>query len=101
MPHLDGAGGVAYDGALQIRYYLLNGAIYRQEGTATASAIAENVSDFLFTVTDLGKVANTQITFNPIFRSSGASPAAITATAVHNTTLLRNSRTDINSGVYR
>ncbi|HEY3663874.1 MAG TPA: hypothetical protein VGL24_12045 [Chthoniobacterales bacterium] len=101
MPHLDNAGGVAYDGTHQIRYYLLNGAIYRQEGVAPAAAIAENVSDFLFTVTDLGKVATTQITFNPMFRSVGASQSAVAATAVYNTTLLRNSRTDIASSVYQ
>ena len=99
-PHLDADGKVTYGGTNEIRYYLLNGAIYRQEGTAPAAAIAENVSDFLFTVTDLGKVANTQITFRPIFRSSGVSQNVVNATAVHNTTLLRNSRTDIASSVY-
>lgn len=101
-PQVDGSGAVIYaGGGKQIRYYLLQGAIYRQEGSATAVPIAENVSDFLFTVTDLGKVATTQITFNPIFRSAGASQAATAATAVYNTTLLRNSRTDITSSVYK
>ncbi len=102
-PTLDAHGNVVYGSAgdvVQIRYYLLAGAIYRKEGSKPAVPIAENVSDFIFNVTDLGKVANTSITFNPIFKSTGASASAIAATAVHNTTLLRNSRTDITSSVY-
>ncbi len=85
---------------VQVRYFLLGNAIYRQEGAAQAVAIAENVSAFVFSVTDLGKVATTRITFSPNFKSSGASQAAMAATAVYNTTLLRNTRTDISSSVY-
>lgn len=102
-PQLNGAGGVFYgtSGAVvQIRYYLSNGSIYRQQGTAPPVAIAQNVSDFVFNVTDLGKVATTSITFSPMFNSRGASQNAIAATAVFNTTLLRNSRTDTSSSVY-
>jgi hypothetical protein len=103
MPQLDGEGGIFYgsDGSsISIRYYLLNGTIYRQQGGATAVAIAQNVSDFLFTLTDLGKVVTTKITFNPMFASSGATQITTDATAIYNTTLLRNSRSDIVSSVY-
>jgi type II secretory pathway component PulJ len=102
-PQLDGEGGVYYGASgssVQIRYYLANGTIYRQQDALTSVAIAENVSDFIFTVTDLGKVATTRITFKPIFRSSGASQSAIDATAVYDTVLLRNTRTDTETGVY-
>jgi len=102
-PQLDGEGGVYYGSqgsSLTIHYYLLNGTIYRQVGGAPAVGIAQNVSDFLFTLTDLGKVVTTKITFSPIFSSAGASQNAIAGTAIYNTTLLRNSRTDISSSVY-
>jgi type II secretory pathway component PulJ len=102
-PQLDGEGGVYYGASgssVQIRYYLANGTIYRQQDALTPVAIAENVSDFIFTVTDLGKVATTRITFKPIFRSSGASQSAIDATGVYDTVLLRNTRTDTETGVY-
>jgi len=98
-PQLDGNGGVYYGVAgsvVTIRYYLQNGTIYRQENSNPAVAIADNVSDFVFSVTDLGKVATTSITFKPIFRSGGASNGVVAATAVFNTTLLRNTRTDTN-----
>jgi prepilin-type N-terminal cleavage/methylation domain-containing protein len=110
MPTLDGNGGVFYgstaNSSVTVRYYLLNGTIYRQQDAAPAVAIAENVRDFVFDVTDSGKVVTTRITFNTTFTSAGSSDAALgapatnTATAVYNTTLLRNSRTDIVSGVY-
>jgi type II secretory pathway component PulJ len=96
-PQLDGHGGIYYGSAgsvVTIHYYLQNGKIYRQEDANTAVAIAENVSDFVFSVTDLGKVATTRITFKPIYRSGGASDSVIAATTVFNTTLLRNTRTD-------
>jgi type II secretory pathway component PulJ len=102
-PQLDGEGGIYYgsDGSsITIRYYLFNGTIYRQQGTDPATAIAANVSDFIFTLTDLGKVVTTKVTFNPIFTSAGASQNATAATAIFNTTLLRNSRADIASSVY-
>jgi len=102
-PQLDGEGGVYYgtDGSsITIRYYLSNGTIYRQQDNAPAVAIAQNVSDFVFTLTDLGKVVTTRITFSPIFSSAGASQNAIAATAIYNTTLLRNTRTDTGSSVY-
>jgi type II secretory pathway component PulJ len=73
-----------------IHYYLSGSTIYRQQDSQSPVAIAENVKDFIFTVTDLGKVVTTKITFNPIFRSSGATAEATEATAFYNTTLLRN-----------
>jgi prepilin-type N-terminal cleavage/methylation domain-containing protein len=73
-----------------IHYYLAGSAIYRQQGSQTPVAIAENVKDFVFNVTDMGKVMTTKITFNPIFISSGASANATQATAFYNTILLRN-----------
>jgi type II secretory pathway component PulJ len=92
--------------SISIHYYLFGGTIYRQEGALPTVAIAENVSDFIFDVTDSGKVVTTRITFNSTYTRSGASaadlgtPSTNTATAVYNTTLLRNSRSDIASGVY-
>lgn len=102
-PTLDGEGGVIYGAAgssVRVHYYLMAGAIYRQQDNAPATALAVNVQDFVFDVTDAGKVVTTRITFNPTFNSAGASSAATTATAFYNTTLLRNSRTDIESSVY-
>ena len=108
-PTLDGSGGVYYGSAsssVSVHYYLSGGTIYRQEGTNPTTPIAENVRDFIFDVTDSGKVVTTRITFDSTFTRSGASaadlglPGVSPATAVYNTTLLRNSRTDIVSGVY-
>lgn len=102
-PTLDGHGGVYYGtsgSSVRIHYYLMAGTIYRQQDNAAAISLAVNVHDFVFNVTDAGKVVTTHITFNPTFNSSGASAAATTATAFYNTTLLRNSRTDIQSSVY-
>ena len=103
-PTLDGKGGVYYGAAstsfVSIRYYLSGGTIYRQQDAQTPITVAENVKDFIFDVTDLGKVVTTKITFSPTFRSGGASTSGIAATAFYNTTLLRNSRTDSASSVY-
>src|SRR2546423_792795 len=102
-PALDGQGGVIYvasGSSVRIHYYFVAGTIYRQQDNAPAQPLAVNVQDFVFDVTDAGKVVTTRITFNPTFNSSGASAAATTATAFYNTTLLRNSRTDIESTVY-
>lgn len=102
-PTLDGQGGVVYGPAgssVRVHYYLSGSKIYRQQDTATAVALADNVADFVFDVTDLAKVVTTRITFKPTFKASGASPDAIAGTAFYNTTLLRNNRTDIPSGVY-
>ena len=102
-PSLDGNGDVYYGGAgssVQVHYYLSGGTIYRQLGTAAPTALAVNVQDFIFSVTDSGKVVSTKITFNPTFRSAGASADAIAATAFYNTTLLRNARSDSNVSVY-
>lgn len=103
MPTLNGAGGVFYGtsgSSVSIRYYLVGTAIYRRVDSQTPTVIAENVKDFLFDVTDAGKVVTTRITFNPTFAARGASAGATAATAFYNTTLLRNNRTDIASGVY-
>lgn len=102
-PSLDGNGDVYYGSAgssVQIHYYLSGGTIYRQLGTAAPTALAVNVQDFIFNVTDSGKVVSTKITFNPTFRSAGASADATAATAFYNTTLLRNARSDSNVSVY-
>ena len=102
-PALDSQGGVFYGASgssVRIHYYLMAGTIYRQQDSAPAQPLAVNVQDFVFDVTDAGKVVTTRITFNPTFNSGGASAAATTATAFYNTTLLRNSRTDIQSSVY-
>ena len=101
-PTLDGKGGVYYGNgsSVTVRYYLMAGTIYRQQDNAAPTPLALSVKDFVFDVTDSGKVVTTRITFNPTFNSSGASANATTATAFYNTTLLRNSRTDINSSVY-
>lgn len=97
-PTVDGSGDVSYGvsgSSITIRYYLLGSTIYRRQDSQTPIAIAQNVKDFIFSVTDLGKVVNTQLTFNPTFASGGASNAAIAATTFYDTTLLRNS-----GGVY-
>jgi hypothetical protein len=102
-PTLDGQGGVFYGvsgSSVKVHYYLLAGTIYRQQDNASALPLAVNVQDFTFDVTDAGKVVTTRITFNPTFNSGGASASATTATAFYNATLLRNSRTDIQSSVY-
>ena len=102
-PTLDGQGGVYYGASgssVKIHYYLMAGNIYRQQDNAAPVQLAVNVQDFVFDVTDAGKVVTTHITFNPTFNSGGASTAATTATSFYNTTLLRNSRTDIVSSVY-
>ena len=102
-PALDGAGGVYYGAAgssVRIHYYLSGGTIYRQQDTRTPVALAVNVQDFLFDVTDQGKVVSTRITFNPTFVSGRASADATAATAFYNTTLLRNARTDTDISVY-
>lgn len=102
-PHLDGKGGVYYGisgSSVTVHYYLVGGTIYRREDALPPVGIADNVKDFIFNVTDLGKVVTTKITFNPTFISRGASADAIAATSFYNTTLLRNSRTDIASSVY-
>lgn len=102
-PNLAANGSVYYGNAgssVSIHYYLSGGTIYRQQGTNTPVALAINVQDFIFDVTDSGKVVTTKITFNPTFTSGRASASATAATAFYNTTLLRNTRTDNNIGVY-
>lgn len=102
-PVLDAEGAVYYGiagSSVPIHYYLSGGTIYRQQGTATPVALAVNVQDFVFDVTDAGKVVSTRITFNPTFRLGRASADATAATAFYNTTLLRNTRTDNQSSVY-
>lgn len=97
-PTLDGAGGVYYGTAgssVKIHYYLFGSTIFRQEGSAAPIALAEDVQDFVFQPSDLGKVIKTSITFTPTYRSAGASADVRQATAFYNTTLLRNNR-----GVY-
>jgi type II secretory pathway component PulJ len=102
-PTLDGTGGVYYGvagSAVSVHYYLSGGTIYRQQNGGTPVALAVNVQDFIFDVTDSGKVVSTRITFNPTFTSGRASADATAATAFYNTTLLRNTRGDNHIGVY-
>ena len=102
-PALDGHGDVYYGdpgSSVQIHYYLSGGTIYRQQDTATPTALAVNVQDFVFDITDAGKVVSTRITFNPTFVAGRASADATAATAFYNTTLLRNTRTDNGVSVY-
>jgi prepilin-type N-terminal cleavage/methylation domain-containing protein len=102
-PTLDGNGSVYYGekgSSVKIRYYLADGSVYRQQGNSPAVVLAGNVEGFVFDVTDIGKVVKTKITFKPRFTSAGASATATTSTAFYNTTLLRNTRTDVVSGVY-
>jgi type II secretory pathway component PulJ len=102
-PTLDGHGGVYYGVAgssVSVHYYLSGGTIYRQQNGGTPVALAVNVQDFIFNIIDSGKVVSTRITFNPTFTSGRASADATAATAFYNTTLLRNTRTDNQIGVY-
>ena len=102
-PVLDGKGGVYYGSgtcSVKVLYYLQGGIIYRKHGDDAAIELARDVEDFEFDATDLGKVVKTSIKFKPTFKSTGASDQVKTATAFHNTTLLRNTRRDIASGVY-
>src|SRR5947209_18573291 len=82
-PALDGQGGVFYGASgssVKIHYYLMAGTIYRQQDNGAALPLAVSVRDFVFDVTDAGKVVTPRITFNPTFNSGGASSAATTAT---------------------
>jgi hypothetical protein len=100
---LDGNGDVYYGApgsSVRIHYYLSGGTIYRQQDSAPPIALAVNVQDFIFDITDAGKVVSTRITFNPTFVAGRASADATAATAFYNTTLLRNTRTDNQIGVY-
>jgi type II secretory pathway component PulJ len=102
-PALDGNGGVYYGAAgssVTVHYYLSGGTIYRQQDNAVPVPLALNVQDFVFDVTDAGKVISTRIVFNPTFTSGRASADATAATAFYNTTLLRNTRTDNQIGIY-
>jgi prepilin-type N-terminal cleavage/methylation domain-containing protein len=103
-PQLDTNGGVYYgalpppSGALStnctvtVSYYLQGDTIYRMEGSAPAIALADKVKDFAFTASsaDNNKVIETTITFEPRFKSSGASADAVAGTTFRNRTLLRN-----------
>ena len=91
------AGWVLTIHAVKVRYYLAGSVIYRdQQGDPDQpSVLARDVQDFNFVASDLGKVIKTSITFKPTFKSGERSEEVRTATAFHNTTLLRNNR-----GVY-
>jgi type II secretory pathway component PulJ len=102
-PTLDGSGGVYYGASgssVKVHYYLSGGTVFRQQDPGRAVALAVNVQDFVFDVTDSGKVVNTRIIFNPTFVAGRASADATAATAFYNTTLLRNTRTDNHIGIY-
>jgi hypothetical protein len=90
-------GWVLTTHAVKVRYYLAGSMIYRnQEGEPNQpTALAHDVQDFILEASDLGKVIRTSITFKPTFKSGERSQEIRTATAFHNTTLLRNNR-----GVY-
>src|SRR5436309_9463106 len=62
-PTLDGQGGVFYGASgssVRVHYYLMAGTIYRQQDNAPAQALAVNVQDFIFDMTDAGKVVTTR-----------------------------------------
>ena len=102
-PTLDGKGGVYYGASgssVRIHYYLSGGTIYRLQEDRNPTPLAVNVEDFRFSVTDLGKVVQTRINFSPTFSPTGKTESGMAATSFYNTTLLRNSRTDIQSSVY-
>lgn len=75
-------------------YRKLGSSIFRKEHDLPEREIAANVDDFKITLRDLGKVVNTEITFQPRF-STKATAEARTASTVYNTTLLRNTRKDL------
>jgi prepilin-type N-terminal cleavage/methylation domain-containing protein len=107
-PQLDGQGGVYYSAltkpsgtllsawlsncTVTVSYYLQGETIYRVEGSAPPIPLADKVKDFVFTASsaDNNKVIETTITFEPRFKSSGASADAIASTTFRNRTLLRN-----------
>ncbi len=106
-PVLDGKGGVYYGSAtctVKVRYYLLDGIIYRKHGDDPADTLARDVQDFNVELKDpknvgdaekvaeTTKVVHTKIKFRPTFKSSEASDEVQKATEFHNTTLLRNKR---------
>lgn len=100
---LDAKGDVYYGthgSSTKFHYYLSAGTIYRQEDAKVPIALAENVHDFVFEVTDAGKVVSTRIVFNPTFKAKSGSTDGAAATAFYNTTLLRNTRSDNQIGVY-
>ena len=79
-PAVDQNGDVYYGAvgtSVRLHYYLSGSTIYRQQESQAPIPIAENVKDFVFNVTDLGKVVTTKITFKPTFASGGASTNAI------------------------
>src|SRR4051812_18154817 len=58
-PVLDGEGGVYYGtpgSVVQVHYYLSGGTIFRQQDNTAPVPLAVNVQDFVFDVTDAGKV---------------------------------------------
>src|ERR1051326_4436970 len=59
----------AIGSSVRVHYYLMAGTIYRQQDSATPTPLAVNVQDFVFNVSDAGKVVTTRITFNPTFNS--------------------------------
>ena len=75
-------------------YRKVGSSIYREENGANAEMVAVNVDDFQLSVQDLGKVVKTQVNFAPRFQRTPTA-AARAATTVFNTTLLRNTRKDL------
>lgn len=77
-----------------IVYTKTGSSIYRQVGTAPPQEIAAHVEDFKVALQDLGKVVETQITFQPRFQWNVTKDTSAGST-VYNTTLLRNARKDL------
>lgn len=71
--------------------YTLTRQVKNPAGQVITQTIATDVKDFSVNVSDLDETANTQITFQPRFRTL-ASSAAVTGTTYYQTTLTRNTR---------
>lgn len=77
---------------VKISYYRDGDIIYREEGS-TKQALASDVSDFQFTLKDLGQSISVSFTFLPKFQFNSANEESVRqGTATYTTTLLRNKR---------
>ncbi|HST29539.1 MAG TPA: hypothetical protein VLK27_01725 [Chthoniobacterales bacterium] len=71
--------------------YTLTRQVTNSANQVISQTIATDVKDFSVNVSDTDETANTQITFQPRFRTM-ASSSAITSTTYYQTTLTRNTR---------
>jgi hypothetical protein len=83
-----------FDNQAQRLYRCVNGAVpgpVNQPDPVGVTTIATDVKDFNVSINDLDETAQTQITFNPRFRTV-ASADAVQGTTYFQTTLTRNTR---------